>query len=420
MTTFKKSLASRVNFKRSMLSCKHNQGTFINYTAGPQCASFLCNLEAIPSYVRLVHLNDQTGATWTVGGAAIAPTTQRGVQADDGYNPYNAAGAQDNTLWSSVTYNNAGANTDLFSQASGSTATLTVPVAPVSAGQPAQAFSDWMPVTGLPRIDGGVGSLLLVRVYSAGNIRFNGNVPGSNPVTYNNRQFAAYYKSGGNYTTSGNYSGFTSPSAILFGDPGLQYIAAGKGLTIVSISDSIGMGIGTTDSNLGYGWVAATSLSSAGLPVSFWNDGYSGRVSADSHTDGYNTIKNLKPQVALIMMFSGNDTITNAGAATAFQRGMALADYAISQNCRPILVTYPPRYSTDPTSDAARRYSNGLVRAAGAIGYDVLDLDLLMGTGAVPNAYISGYGYTDGVHMSVLGHQVAGAALAAMLQPAFA
>lgn len=408
--TARRSVAVR---RRSILAYRHNYGAFANTGGDGQTISFLCNLESVPQMIRLLHENDQTGSTWALDGAAVAPTSQAGgyaSAADDNYRAYNGAGSADDTLWQSVTYNNGGANTDWFSQAAGSTKTLTVPVAPAAAGQPSISYSDWMPIVGLDRIDGGPGALVLVRIYSATRVRYGA---GTGTLALNGRRFGGYWKSG-NYTST--FTGFTSPSAFSFGDCGLQYVARGSGLTVMGVGDSIAAGLGASDNSNSYCQIAAAQLSQSGFPVSCFNNGFSGRTSADFMADAYRKISALKPGVAVIEMFSGNDSVDTATANLAFERGMALADHVIAQGGWPILTTYVPRYVGSSANDAVRRASNDKVRLAGRAGYDVLDVDAILGTGATPNAYQSAYDSGDHIHPSDVGYAACAAALSVQIQ----
>jgi hypothetical protein len=89
-----------------------NVGASQQPTGSPNITlSTIFNLEVIPGWVRFVFAND-SAAAWTVSNAIYAPSSTF----NDGYNPTNAAGAADTTLWQAVTFNNSGADVDMLDQ----------------------------------------------------------------------------------------------------------------------------------------------------------------------------------------------------------------------------------------------------------------------------------------------------------------
>jgi lysophospholipase L1-like esterase len=398
---------------------RETNGAFVNAGGTNETVSGLINLEAPASFVRLIHFNDQTGATGPIAGAYVSPTSGFGLHADDGYNPYNASGAQDNTMGVQVTYNNGGtgAGFNFFNQNSGSTTTATVPVASVDAGQPSVCYSDWIKVNGIPRIDGGPGALIQVRIASGvgGTFRYQAAAGIYKNNTIPGRAAAGYWQSGntsnfasGAWSTPGPFGAFASPCA-------LEYIAQASGLKLMCVGDSITSGNKSTGGYTSFGPLAAFTLTSAKFPVSYWSEGFSGRTTADFLANGYNFITALKPHVVTIQMWSENDPPSLAQAQSAFQSAMHLAKIAVDNNCIPILCTAAPVYAGNSTNEVFRVANNTLVRSAAAQGMLVLDLDTILGTGQSPNQYQAQYNGGDNTHPSDAGNAAVAAVLVEMI-----
>jgi hypothetical protein len=318
-----------------------------------------------------------------------------------------------------VTFNNGGADIEPLAQNSGSTTSLTIPANTGSAGQFVTAYSDWMPLPPLARIDGGEGALLLVRCYSAsGTMRYAGSL-GSSPDPVTGIVSASYWSTGNGAESSWT---FTAQSFQFGSGPcGVQSISGSVGATVASVGDSIFESLHTTGTCSGFGLRAVAEASSSILPISFYNLGYAGQVSSDYIANGLWALNSLKPQVMIIQGISENDldaSNTLAVAQLCVQRALALADQCLKNGCWPILTTAAPWGGAEPGLEANRVAANIMIRAAAAQGFDMLDIDALWGVGSNPVQYISGYCFTDLKHPTDMACAVAAQFLVPMIQRA--
>jgi hypothetical protein len=388
------------------LSWRLQHGGYVNGGDPGQCFGSLAHLEAPPTWVRLIFLNDRPIAL-SVDGAALAPTSA----ARDAVNPIGADGQRNVGLWRQVTFNNGGADMGPLAQPRGDVVSLTIPANTGTAQRPVVMFSDWMPLAPLPASDR-FGALLLIRSYSTDVMRYSGGLGAPDPAL--GRIHAGFW-SGGNGTVP-PWRFNPAPFNGLFASFGLQYIAAVPGATVVGIGDSITQSMFSAGSVSSFGARACAMVSAAHRPVSYFNEACIGRRSDDYCSNGVWDIERLRPQVALIQAWSQNDPNTQEGADLGFSRAMAVADVALRHRCVPVLVTAAPVFSAHPQLEGFRRSNIDRVRAAGENGFHVLDLDALWGTGAFPNAYRSEYDSGDATHQNDAACVVAAEVLAQLLR----
>jgi hypothetical protein len=379
---------------------------YVNWPTPGQTLTTLLHLEAQPCRVRLIYFNDQD-TPWTVGGAALAVSAAVG----DGHTPINAAGGADPSLWQRVTFNNGGLEVAPPSQMEGETHTLTLAPNPAASQRPVFAFSDWMPVAPLVRRGRSFGSLLLVRSYSDQFLRISS---GGTPDRAIGRLHAGFCADGN--STVPPWNAPQRAAAGAFAVHGVQFISPSLGATVVGIGDSIMTSSCTTGQASGFGIRACAIVSTARLPVSYFNEGYPGRNSVGYCSCGIWGIEHLKPQAALIQTWSGNEPWTRDMADLSFARAMSVVDAARRNRCVPILVTPPPVFGTNPEAEAHRQRNRARARAAAERSIYLLDLDALWGTGATPNTYRRKYDWGDQMHPNDAACAVAARALAPMLR----
>ena len=197
---------------------------------------------------------------------------------------------------------------------------------------------------------------------------------------------------------------------------GIQYISPSLGAPVVGIGDSIMTSSCTTGQVSGFGICACTTVSPPELPVSYFNEGYPGRNSKGFCSCGIWDIEHLRPQVALIQTWSGNEPWTQDMADLSFARAMSVVDAGRRIRCVPILVTPPPVFANSPEAEAHRQRNRARAWAAAQAGAYLLDLDALWGTGSTPNAYRHEYDWGDHMHPNDTACAVAARALAPMLR----
>ncbi len=356
-------------------------------------------LESPPNRVRLIWFNDTTGPI-TIDAAAVAPTSGP----HDGMVPLDADGAAAPGLWRPVTFADAAPG-----QPHGP---LTIQADPVSDGQPSVAVSDWIDVAGMARRDGGAGAFLLVRSYSRGLLRFSPDGP---PDVAVGQAYRAGW-SDGNGAAPPYALASVHPDPSLHACYGLQYVAGVPGISVIGIGDSIMQSLRTTHSVSGFGVRACAMLSTPQRPVSYFNEGYSGRKSVDFATDGLRDLALLRPQVALIQAWSENDSWTRAAADASLDLARRVVDATRQVGGAPILVTAAPVFRNKPAAEVFRRRSNDAVRAMAGPSLPVLDLDAIWGTGSDPNAYRTQYDSGEATHPNDAAAVAAATALSLVLQ----
>jgi hypothetical protein len=382
-------------------------GRYADASGPGQTLTSLCHLAAAPCWVRLIYFNDRD-TPWTIDAAALAATSA----VNDDQTPMNTAGDRDLSLWQTVTFNNSGLDIDPLAQAEGNEHALTIPANSRESGRPVFVFSDWMPLAAQQRRDGGSGSLMLVRTYSGGLVRYAGSV--GLPHKAIGRLHAGSWANGNQ--ASAPWTAPQNPDATVFACHGLQYISPSVGATVVGIGDSIMHSTCTTGELSGFGIRACAMVSTPQRPVDFVNEGYPGRNSIGFCFCGIWAIEHLKPQIALIQTWSQNEPWTQSMADLSFARAIAVADVARRNNCVPVFVTAAPVFAANPVEEAYRHSNLTRVRAAAEQGAYVLDVDALWGTGASPNAYRPEFDAGDHMHPNDVGCAVAAKVLAPILQ----
>lgn len=362
-------------------------------------------LECEFDLVRLVYHNN-TASPWTVNNAAVAPSAKY----NNGFDPVTAADAP--VSWTALTFGAAGAD-GLAPSPSGAATQLDIPASP-STARNVFAFTDWLRLSSLPRADVGDGRpLLMTRTYgiNAGLRAFPSNAAW--PTENEGRILRAFYKSGGNYTTSG----FTTPTADdSFTTPcGIQYYGRRRGATVLSVGDSLTQGTADADRNpYSWGHYATARLSTRDRPVSFVNGGWHGQTSASYLENARTHLEVFRADILTMPTWSPNDTRTQAAADIAWQNIMEVAAYALSRGCVPILATAIP-YGLNLADDNLRKGMNDRARAmAGAGAMLVADLDAAVTNGGSPAAVPPGL-LASGAHLTPAGYRQCGVGAAPVI-----
>jgi hypothetical protein len=360
-------------------------------------SSTLYNLESAPRWVRLIYV--AVSRSYTVDGAAIAPTGAIG----DGFTPVGATGQPDNAAWRRVTFNHNGDASTPAALTGAPVYSLAVP----SRSVPTMGFSDWLRIEPLPRSDGGAGSLVQVRTFSIWGFRNFAAIWQEVPDKQIDRSFATFGSNGDG--TAAPWVFHAEPDQ-LSASYGLQYIAENAGATVIGVGDSIT----APPASIPYGMRACALISTPQHPVSYVNDGFIGRKSAEFLASGARAIRALRPQVALLQTYSGNDPDTVAASDQAFDGAMHLAGLCRSLQCVPIFVASPPSVQFNPLSAGVRR-SLMRTRALGLSGSMVLDLDAIWGKRDGTGAWKDGY-RTDRWHPNNVASVAAAQVLVPMLR----
>jgi hypothetical protein len=367
----------------------------------------LIQLEAMPRWVRVIHVNDLPEPR-SIDAAAVSLTSAVG----DGLTPLDDAHKPSPELWRQLSYAAGGADSDPLAAEHDGSRTVEISGNPREPGRPTMIFSDWLSISG-PERDNGRGALLLVRSYSRGHVRHAGSV--GQPDRRIGLAHAGY-RIPGNAAAPPFYCDGAERNDRLFACHGVQIITETLGATVLGIGDSIIHSSCTSGEMSGFGIRACAMLSTAGRPVSYVNEGYPGRNSAGFAWCGDWAIRNLRPQVALIQTWSQNEPWTRDMAELSFARAVALADLARRHGGVPVLCTAAPVFADCPEAEVHRRHNIARVRALAAQGMPLLDLDALWGTGGNPNAYRPEFSAGDGMHPNDNGCHAAALVLAPQLR----
>lgn len=308
---------------------------------------------------------------------------------------------------------------------SGSNAGVTVPA--LSNGVPGFAWSDWMQVSSLARTESASDPdpvlasrcpLVHIRSYCAAGGALEQSVDGTGALgqvfyAQNGRVFATGVVSGdkvANPSSSGLGEQWNNPWVL--GDV-VQFAHRTQALNVAMVGDSITRGQGYYDSTKGYlswGHFACAALSSADLPISFANYGFSGQTHAVSMRIARQLLDNLDLDAIVLFPWSPNDGAASESVFTAaWIETMATAQYAISKRVIPILATSIPCSGIgNGATDAFRIASNMKARASGLL---VMDFDAAMTDSASPARIRSTFD-RDGTHPNNVGYQTAMAPVA--------
>ncbi len=390
------------------LGYRLQNGRFRDAPMPGESVTSLLHLEIAPVWARLMHCND-TDAVMRIDAAAIAGTAGY----DDEAAPLDAAGKRDSALWRRVGYSHGGGDSDPLSmQGAADVFSLDLPPRDARTGLPSVMFSDWTRVAPVARADGGVGALLLVRVFAEGMLRYSEGVGPPDPAV--GRVHAGFHAPGNGAVSP--WTGAPTRLDRLHACYGVQYIGAASGATVIGIGDSIIHSACTTGEVSGFGIRACTAISTPNFPVGYVNQGFPGRGTIGFCTAGIADIAALRPQIALIQTWSQNEAWTLESAENGFARALAVADAARRHGCIPVLMTAAPVFAEHPEADPHRRANVAWVRAAARDGAALLDLDAIWGTGATPNAYRPEYDCGDRAHPNDHACAVAARHLAPMLR----
>lgn len=382
-----------------ILTLRPQNGPFVEASGPGLTYGGIFELEAVPRWLRLCFTNEYPTA-WRVDGAAIAVIP--------GFNP-----TPDHALWQRVGFGQAGQDSPPTAGLGGP---MGLDIEGVAAGKvPELLFSDWVrigePISPTP--DGRY--LVMIRTYSEGVMRSAiGRHFGSGSIDPSIGRMQAGFWSAGDGTRP---PWLFQPNRMdqFYPTYGLQYVSDAPGATILGIGDSILSSMHSAGGVSGPGLRAAMLISKTARPVSYANQAFVGRPSANFLARGRRDIAVLKPQIAVIQAWSEADPWTTAGADAACDAALSLAGFARSHGCLPILVGPAPVFSIHPEGEASRRHSLTRIRALATEGMAVLDVDAIWGTGEMPNSYQTRYNI-DQTHPNDAGCAAAAQLLAAALR----
>lgn len=271
--------------------------------------------------------------------------------------------------------------------------TVTLPssgVLPVSPSSTRRSYllSDWIPLSSVPRTDGGIFPLLNIDAYvsSASSISIMGNGSNDNFANWatrpNGRIWRMRHNDGDCVTTPANFVSTTdriqSPIA------GIQYSARGKVITVMGLGDSITDGRGTYIGE-GFGVPACEAISDInGVAVEWANLGWAGASSNTWASPAFEDViaAGIVPDAIVFSGGSPNDlsspAITAANINICRQHIVRTLRNAQLNKVVPFIWTILP---VEPGTkdfngtDALRREHNDYIRSLASRGVNILDFD---------------------------------------------
>ncbi|KQU44180.1 hypothetical protein ASG84_12715 [Rhodococcus sp. Leaf278] len=229
---------------------------------------------------------------------------------------------------------------------------MALPIAPAT-GRLSYALSDIIPLSSIPRTDGGSKPLLAIRAYMGASgdlpVLGNGTDDLTNWATKAGRRWVMRQMTGDGVTDPSVFTSTTnvSQSPII----GVRYWSRGRVVNVMVIGDSLSDGRGTYIGE-GFGGLVADRLTSDALAVEYSNCGWSGQATSQFGERAIDVLfSDVKPDVLLFPNSSPNNesTLTDAGFAASdamYQRVLAAC---ARTGVTPVLWTMIP---TDPSIHA--------------------------------------------------------------------
>lgn len=363
--------------------------------------------------VQAVIAND-AAAAYEIEGLSLAPSAKR----NDDAHPLTAADAA--VPFTRVTFGNGGAFTALADQPANPTAqTLIVPAA-VNAQDPVVAASDWVLLSSLARADAGETLPLLFSRYKITAATQGRAVQGLASDDFTNAakwpavsqgRMIRCQRRGTNWFTNGNnFNTGTLAEQGLLPILGIRIMSAVRGISVMTLGDSLVMGESTIIEANSWGHRACCLVSTPAKPVTHLALGWSGQTYTNIVARGQRQIDAFRPSILMTFAMSLNGGSNDAAKFTTMRTQFAdLVAYAKARGVRVIAVTYPP-YRLTGTTETLRTEYNAELRARAAAGeFGLFDYDAVVRDTVDPSVSKTEYRANPGVdeHVNDAGHVAA-------------
>ncbi len=403
----------------------------------------LWNSESDFDFVRLIYANAQGGSTFAVAAASVAPTATAALNDQ----PTDNAGVV--IPYTQVTFNNGGMDVTIPDQLLAAVYTTPAPVMTLAFASlpgvatganpwtPRLVFSDWIPLTGRERMDGGPGRLLSIRTLITGRqnlIGINTKAPDgtdlSDPSSVTCRSYIKGFGAGDLVTGSpdfgiGQFLGFGI--GLVYG---VQFHTRVNAATVQAMGDSILQGVGFRSGtgvrdHTGFATLCCAMASSPVRPVSFLQSACGGEPSLNFYQSAVNDLKHADVAVALIQTWSGNDISNSstpiqsiAAADAAWGRAMSYGEAVRRQGGMPVFLSAVPQATRMGSigAEAARLSSVHRCADLASHGEFVLDLNGMLGDGAAIANYQARCQSSDNMHLGTPAHYAVANVLAPMIR----
>jgi lysophospholipase L1-like esterase len=300
---------------------------------------------------------------------------------------------------------------------------------------PEVLISDLIPLSSVPRADGGTLPLLMARVYcdgSAQTITFVSQAGFSalrDPATAN----GGYIVQVGSRNADAIATPGSTPAALATTTLSIGVILFSRrsGISLMTIGDSITQNDAlVADKVSSWGARAAHALSTIERPISYVNAGCSGQTGATYTTNGLVQLGNLKPNVAHFSGWTPNDysSPTAASLRLAVQKMAGnlhkFLDFCYTNKIVPIVSNGIPHSAATGLNtsalDAQRIAYNARLQEMADEGlFYLADFDAELSDGATPAAIKTAYSAGDGIHPNEAGIAAMGVVFQSALAKAF-
>ena len=367
-------------------------------------------LLAPAAWVRLGFSYDRpAGSACTITGAIVAQTSK----ASPVTSPVDESGAA--VPWTTVTFNNGGADVSLIDQINSRLASTPSPVTSFALRNPpsnANAWSgvgadyrkenyvdwsDWIQVRPFLRTDGGALPLLMSRVKYDGDVSFAKAMGAAYDSLYG-KFIKSYVNAGDCVTTPENFS--STVRSEYAANVTVQYIPATPGFQVLSEGDSNEQ---PYDNHVAQ---AVAELSTAATPIEFASFAKGGNSVVQYTGSLLLALSAIRPSVIFVKAYSPAGT-SEDDVERGWAWSLALIERARAAGAVPVVMTGDPSpfiIGSDTVWEERRTRINARVRALAATGVRVLDIDAFVSDNATPvAAFLPGYS-NDGLHRNSACH----------------
>lgn len=277
--------------------------------------------------------------------------------------------------------------------------------------------SDWIPLSSVPRADGGALPLIMVMglpvtavTQNASWISAAGSAAMATATAANRGRIVQMSRNGSDAIAvpgAGTFIAQTDgmPIAIEF-----RYRTAST--TICFIGDSLTQNQAIVADNFtSWGWRACADISTTSRPVVHCNMGAASSGSLEYWREGLRQMLLVKPRVAVYSAWTPNDPPYTTDALTRYAiqnmaaRTVEFLDVCRQNNIRPVLDTGVPYLAgLGATQDALRKAYVARIRTmAASANAGLIDSDSLFSDGASPANIKSPYNFGDNIHYNEVG-----------------
>ncbi len=375
--------------------------------------------------IQLFIEHSETSATTTY--RAIVASTETTSLATDStiYHPvvgateYNALDAVESYGWKTVTF--AGATSILATAA--------------TAAAPSEIASDWIPLSSVPRADGGTYPAYMIRLsVLGGTSSFGGSTANMNLATAANGGFIVQSY----FATDATGLFVTAPGANSpYGEQsngcptiGVRLRMRKDGISLYGVGDSLTQNGLVADGMSAFGLRVAAAISALGLPCGWVNGGFASRDMTVLTAANVSRIAAWKPNAVVIQGFSPNgpgaNYTTDAKMRYGVQQAAASVQSIVSASravgAKMFISTAVPSSSAvipNASQDALRVAYNSTIMATKNRDITPVDFSALVATAAAPARISATYDYGDAVHINELGIALQAATLLPKIKTAF-